>query len=235
MAGDDDGPGRGGEVERTHPRGVRGDAGPRPAVGTPGRPRGQPGVVGVLGDQRLAQRDVELDRPRVGRPGARGAVEDAADRGPPAHGGARALLGERQHDARPHRAAEQAGLVDGLVGAGPDQLERAVGADDDERHPRVGGLEHRRVQVRDRRAGGHDDGHRASAAQGEPDREEAGRALVDAHVQAQPPGGVGGVHREQQRRVARAGARDDVADPAADPLVHDHAGLHGRRRHGARA
>ena len=243
VAGHDDRRDRGAQVERAHPRGVRGHAGPRPAVGTPGRPGGQAGItgragrvrVGVLVDQGLAERDVELHRPGVGGAGARGAVEDAADRRPPAVRGAGAFLGQREHDAGPHRGAEQARLVDGLVGARADELERAVGADDDQRHPGVGGLEHRRVQVRDGGPGGDDDGHRAPGAQREPDREEAGRALVDAHVQAHPPHGVGGVHREQQRRVARAGAGDHVTDPAADPLVDDHAGLHRRRGHGARA
>ena len=44
-------------------------------------------------------------------------------------------------------------------------------------------------------------------------------------MQPDPAGPVGVLQRERQRRVARAGAQDDVADAAANQFVDDDAGL----------
>ena len=65
----------------------------------------------------------------------------------------------------------------------------------------------------------------APLGDGQADRQEAGGALVDPHVQTQPAGAVGVVQRERQRRVARARAQHDVADAAANQFVDDDAGL----------
>ena len=65
----------------------------------------------------------------------------------------------------------------------------------------------------------------------EPHREEARAALVDADVQAEPAVAVGGVEGDEQRRVARPGARDGVGHPRPDPLVDDDVGLRRRGNH----
>ena len=59
---------------------------------------------------------------------------------------------------------------------------------------------------------------RQAAALGEPEREEAGAALVDVRVAAQPRLAR---EREHQRRRARAGGGAGVAHPAAGQLVDE--------------
>ena len=76
----------------------------------------------------------------------------------------------------------------GLVRADAAQFERAVGGEQDQRHPGVVRLEHRGVQVGDRGAGGRDDQHRSAGLDGEAEGEKPGDPLVDANVQAHDAG-----------------------------------------------
>ena len=119
----------------------------------------------------------------------------------------------RLQDRRRGEGAEDPHLVGGLVGAGAAHPRRPVGGDDDQVEAGVGGLHDGGQEVGHGRPGGAHDG-RAGAHLGEPEREEAGGALVDPGVQAQQVGPGRVVDREGQRRVARAGAEDDLAHPA---------------------
>ena len=99
-----------------------------------------------------------------------------------------------------------------MVCDAPDmmQLGRAVGRADDEGHPALMGLDHRRMQLGGGRAARDaDDGGRA-AGHGEAEGEEAGAALIEADVHPQPGG-----QRQGQRRRARAGADHRIGDAAA--------------------
>ena len=195
---------------------------PRRPVRASGRSR-----AGVR-DQRLGEGQVDVHRP--------GRRPQRCGDGP-AHGRApRPVLAlrVRRHGRRqgePHRPAEDPRLHDRLVRAGPDQLRRPVRGEHQQRHPGVGGLQDGRVQVRDGGARGRRHRHRTPGPQREAQREEAGGPLVDPDVQPQATGGVGGVQREGQRGVARAGAEHGVGDPAAHQLVDDHLRVRGRGVH----
>ena len=78
------------------------------------------------------------------------------------------------------------------------------------------GLQHRRVQVRGRRPGRGQHRHRPPGRLGQPERQEGRRPLVDAHVQPQPAGPLGGGQRQGDRRRPGARREDGVGDPAAD-------------------
>ena len=180
-------------------------------------------VVGV-GDQRLAEREVEVDRARVPVPEpARDGQRPADERAP-----VRVLAGTAFRHAdlveHPYRVAVQLHLVGGLVGADTAQLRRPVGGEHDERHAGMVGLEHGRVQV----GGGstrrthHRD--RAAARLGQPEREETGRPFVDAYVQADVAAAIGTMEGERERSVARPRRQHRLADPAAPHLVDEHAG-----------
>ena len=67
---------------------------------------------------------------------------------------------------------------------------------------------------------------------GQAERKEPGGPLVDPHVQPQPPGRVGVVQRQRQRRVAGARGQHRIGHPAGDQLVDQHPGQRGRRVHG---
>jgi hypothetical protein len=129
------------------------------------------------------------------------------------------------------RHTEQARLGGGLVGAGAAQLRRAVGAEDQQRHRRVVRLEDGRMQVGDGRAGGGDDGDRAAGQLGQAEGQEPRGALVHAHVQPDPAGAVGLLQRIGQRRRARAGAQDSLADPVPRELVDEDGRQGGRGVH----
>jgi hypothetical protein len=64
----------------------------------------------------------------------------------------------------------------------------------------MGGFEHRRVQVRHGAARGRDDRDRAPGSLRQAESQEAGRTLVDAHMQAQPGLRVRVVQSHRQRR-----------------------------------
>ena len=110
----------------------------------------------------------------------------------------------------------------------PIRLRRPVSREHQQRHAGVGRLQHGRVQVRDGRPRRRHHRHRPAGPQRQAEREEAGGALVDPHVQPQAPRDVRVVQRERERRAARSRAQDGVGDPAADQLVDDH--LRVRRR-----
>ena len=102
-------------------------------------------------------------------------------------------------------------------------------------HSRVRRLQHGRVQVRDRGTRRRHHRHRPPRAQGETQREEPGRALVDADVEAQPSRGVRCMEGERERCAARAGAEHGIGDSATHELVDEHLGMGRRRVHRAEA
>ena len=107
-------------------------------------------------------------------------------------------------------------LVDRLAGADIAQLGRAVGGEDDQRHPRLVGLDHRGRQVGRRRAGGAGYRDRPPGGLRRADGEEARTALVDVGEAADP----GLAHqREHERRRARPGRGAGVLHAAARELV----------------
>ena len=149
VTGDDDGVGGQVDVQRLV-EGDRRGVGPRLAVGPARRASSPSGFVGI-GHQRLAQRDVELHRSGVGGARTRGGHQHPAGRRSPlrvervqSRSGASSARPEA--DVRAHLGAEVAQLLHGLVGAGAQQLVGPVGAQHDQRHPRVVGLDHGRAR-----------------------------------------------------------------------------------------
>ena len=174
------------------------------------------------GGQRLAPGEVEVDRSRTGlaagrrqRPAGDGAVVEQP-----------IVIGRVRPDfAEPaHRCAEDLDLVDRLPGPDPAQLRRPVGAEDDQRQPRFVGLDHRRVVVGDRGAGGAEQRHRRPARLRRSQREKGRRALVDDHRRLDlrlPP------QRQRQRRRARAGGDDRLPQSPAGKLLDESRGQSG--------
>ena len=105
----------------------------------------------------------------------------------------------------------------------------------DERHAGVRGLEHRRVQVGDRRAATCVTTADRRRPWGQPEGEEAGGPLVDAGVQPDQAGLGGVVRREGQRGVARARARarPRVTPPATSAVDARHGPARSRRSRAA--
>ena len=208
---DDDGVGRQVDVERLVERDRR-RVRPRLAAGTAlGEIAGAGAhVVLDVGHQRLAQRDVELHRARIGRPRSGGGHQHSAGRRAPlcverVHPIGR-FLGQAEADVGAHLRAEVTQLLERLIGAGAQQLVGPVGAQHDQRHPRVVGLHYGRAEVGHRGARRHRHTHRRALGDREPDRQEAGGAFVDAHMQSDPAGPVGVLQRECQRSVSRTRA-----------------------------
>ena len=231
VAGDHDGVGRQVDLER-HVEGRVLGGGPRRAVAVvPPGPGPATWTSGTSGSRSGMSKCTGPALPdRVPRAAAR--TRQTAERHCAVLPGV--VLGQPEADGRAHLATEQAELLDGLVGAGPEHLVRAVRAEHHERHPRVVRLEHRGPrfatavpEVITIGTGRLDD-------RGQADREESRGALVDPHVQPQPPGSVGGLQRERQRRVARTRAEHDLADSAADEFVDDRGGLGCGRVHASR-
>ncbi len=200
VTGDDDRVGGQVDLERDVEGGVH-RGGPGLAVGTA---LGHRALRVELGHERFAQRDVEVDRACVARSGSAGGGENPGDRRTPL-----AVLfdafGEAEADGGAHLAAEQPELFDGLVRTGSEQFVGAIGAEHDQRDASIVRLEHGRREVGHGGTGGHDDRDGTPRGEGQADREESGGALVDTHVQAQTSCAVGGLEREGERRVARAG------------------------------
>ncbi len=170
------------------------------------------------------------------RPGVAAQVPPRCDARPGDHRAPRAVLPRatlgRGELVRPaDRRTEEAALVGGLVGAGATQLVGAVGGEHQQRHPGMAGLEHGRVQVGDGGARRRDHRHRPPGQLGQAEGEEAGRALVHADVQPQPPGRVGLLQRVGQRRRPRPRAEHRLTDATSDHLVHEHGGQGCRRVH----
>src|ERR1700722_6240961 len=106
------------------------------------------------------------------------------------------------------------------------ELGRAVSRADDEGHPTLMRLDHRRMELggggaaRDAQDGGLAAGH------GKTDGEETGTALVQANVHPES-----GVERQGQRRRAGARAHDGVGNATVDPLVDQGGGEGGLYAH----
>ena len=145
--------------------------------------------------ERLAEGEVHVARAGDARRAPRGRAGPAGRPPSPVGAGTSQLCG-----ATPAKMPDWHG---GLVGADPAQLVGPVGAQHDERHPRVRRLEHGGVQVGDGGSGCRDDHHGRARLDREAEREESGRALVDAHVQPQQPGGL-----EPRRREPSACERE---------------------------
>ena len=138
--------------------------------------------------------------------------EGADSQGPPGR------LLRRHGDARRGRPAGrrrvEADLFDGLGRPGVVQLGRPVCRADDERHPGVVRLDHRRVEFGGRGAAGDTDDRRAARRHREPQRVEGRAPLVEPHVRREPCG-----QRECKGRRARARADHGVGDTEPDPFV----------------
>ena len=135
-----------------------GDAGPRPGPRATADRQGRPAGSGSGGaDQRLAERQVQVHGPG-GRAG--GLDDGAGGEAAPRAGGlgrGRPRIGEPAGGP-----AEEVGLVDGLRGADVAQLGRAVGGDDEQRHPVEVGLDHGGVELGRRGAAGGEHDRRAA-------------------------------------------------------------------------
>ena len=116
----------------------------------------------------------------------------------------------------PDRVSEQLQLVDRLPGADLAQLRRPVGGEDDQRHPRLVGLDHGGQQVGGSGPGGARDDDRSPRGLRRAEREESGAALVDVRPAAQA---LVAREREDDRRIARARRGAGVLHPASDELV----------------
>ena len=161
------------------------------AGGAERRERGERLVVGrrqrLVEHERLAQREVQ-----VHGAGAPGDGRLVGAEGEPAHPpqplGRRAVGADLEEPLR--RAAVELQLVDRLAGPDLAQLRRAVGGEDDERDPRLVGLDHGRQVVRGRRPARARDRRGAPALLGHAEREEAGHALVDVRPRLAGPAGA---------------------------------------------
>jgi hypothetical protein len=172
----------------------RGGRGPPQPAGTPVERFRPPRLEG--GHEWLPERDVDLHRPA-----------GLGLRHRPAHQATPDLvlpltpLGDGELHGHRGRA-EQPPLVDGLVGAGAVQLGWPVGGDHEQPDAGVVGFEHRGVEVGGGGPGGAGDGGRPAAGLGQPQGEEPGRSLVDAHVHGEAPVGGGLVQRHGEGGVA---------------------------------
>ncbi len=172
--------------------------------------------------QRLAPGQVEVDRSRS-RLAASRRQRPAGDRAVVQQP---VVVGRVRPDfAEPaHRGAEDLDLVDRLAGADPAQLRRPVGAEHDQGHARLVGLDHGRVVVGDSGARGAEQCHRSPARLRGSQREEGGRALVDdrRHLDLRLA-----PERHRQGSRARTGGDDRVAQPAAGELLGEGRGQSG--------
>ena len=149
--------------------------------------------------QRLAPGEVEVDRAGADLtacPGQRARRHRA-------HVEEARVVGVVRPDfAEPaHGLAEGLDLVDHLAGPDTAQLRRPVGAEDDQRQPRLVGLGDRGVVVRERGAGGAEQRDRLAARLRRSQREEPGGTLVEDHRHLDlrlPP------QRHRERRRARS-------------------------------
>ena len=184
-------------------------------------PRAPAGAAAVVvgqrpvGHERLAQREVQVDRAgaAVDRGPERAARELAQPPQPLRRGGVRVDLEEPLGGA-----AVELDLVDRLPGAEVAQLGRAVGGEDDQRHARLVRLDHGGRVVGGRGARGAGERGRHAGRLRDPEREEARAALVEVRGRADPR--LAG-EREHERRRARAGGGARLAQPAAGELVDE--------------
>ena len=148
--------------------------------------------------ERLAQREVQVHGARAPGHGRLVGAE-----GEPAHPaqplGRRAVGADLEEPLR--RAAVELQLVDRLAGPDLAQLGRAVGGEDDERDPRLVGLDHGRQVVRGRRPARARDRRGPPALLGHAEREEAGARARRRATTSRRPGwrasvSTSGVERE---------------------------------------
>ena len=191
---------------------------PRPAASAPAAAR----LVSqrLVHNQWFAQGDVEVDRSGAAaecRPVR--AAGERSDPSQPVRARHREIGLEKPSDSVP----EQLQLVDRLAGANLAQLRRPVGGEDDQRHPRLIGLDHGGQEVRRRRPRRARDHDRPSRSFRRAEREEPGAALVDMRPAAQTaiPG-----EREDDRRIARPRCSAGMLHPTPDELVDQRAEEH---------
>ena len=110
----------------------------------------------------------------------------------------------------PHGGTENLQLVDRLIRTDVAKRRRSVGCERNERDVRQIRLDDGRMQVRCGRARGreHDSGNAAHLA--EPEREEARRALIDAHMQDDLPAGLRLGECDRERSRTGSGGHDDI-------------------------
>ena len=188
-----------------------GDRGSLPALRLPLRRRLRPELDRhPRRHQRLDERQVEVDRPRpwLQRPLHRLFREHVPG---PRGFGARSRKGrvERPADV----AAEDAHLVDGLVGSGAAEHGGPIGREQEQGHPGHRCLDHRRQPVRHRGPRGADQGDRPVGGASQSEREEAAGALVEVDVD--PDASVPG-EGEGDRGGARP--RGDAGVPKAEAV-----------------
>ena len=198
-------------------RGARLRARPRDPRAAAGAPAAAGLLLGqrLVEHERLAQREVEVDR--AGAAVERGPERAAGELAQPAHALGRGRL-VVDLEVPLGRAAVELDLVDRLPGAELAQLGRAVGGEDEQRHARLVGLDHRGRVVGRRGARGAGERHRHAGRLGQPEREEAAAALVDVRGRADARLAR---EREHERRRARARRGAGLAQAAARQLVDE--------------
>ena len=168
------------------------------------RPIRRPAAAPSAGsrDERLTERDVEVDR--AGRR-ARRDRDRPTDHRPDVAARLRLAVEQRQVDRPAHLRAEDPDLVDRLRRAPLAQLGRPIGGQHHERDPRQRRLDDGRQQVGDGRPGGHDDRDRAARRAGQAEREEPGCPLVEHDPDASGPDAL--VRRGRAASSATPGRR----------------------------
>ena len=162
------------------------------------------GYLPDLAEQRLAERQVEMDRP-----GARRRERPLGER-PPRH--RIGFVGHRCVAEPPHRAPVQLDLVDRLRGADAAQLGRSVGGEHEHRHLREAGLDHGRVEVggsgaaRAQQCGGHTVEPEARVRRTPPPARRARRAARSRAAMPAPGPSACSANRARSPRAARRSA-----------------------------
>ena len=166
----------------------------------------------ALGHQRLVEGTVHVDR--AGRR-ALGGTERSEPRASP-------FLGVLQHgrhgrfEVGPRVAAEELDLIDRLVRPGPAQVWGTVGREQEQGRPRLRCLHHGGEQFGGRGAARAHHGDGPPQRVGEPEPEEAARALVEVNVHLDPGVASG---RQGERCGSRARGHAGVAHPAEHEFV----------------
>ena len=192
VAGDHDGAG--------HRRSSRTSlAAPEPRRAAPDAGRSGPRPAARRRRAAAARRAGTLRCTGPGRPLRAGASADASDR--------RAVCAVGRRRRRRRRSVRRRGRPGRWSGWRRCRAARAgrSAVSTTQRHPGVRGLQHGRVQVGHRGAGGADDRDRPARALARPRARKAGGPLVDARVQPQPAGPVRGV--AARTRAGRCASR----------------------------
>ena len=177
---------------------------------------GKPGSVLRVGEERLAEHQVQVDGALWGSAGA----VDGLIHGRQDHRRVDVGVGSGQVEAPADVVAEDIRLVYGLVGAGLAQFGWTVGGEQDHGHAVGRGLHDGGKAVGDRRARGRDPGRRTSRGARVTEGCEGGPALVE--VDEATGSFVRGERRDQGGR-ARAGGDAEKVYAAAEKLFDDQA------------